>query len=247
MVFEVPTHSGEGSWARLENDVNEHHVLPAKSTIRLEEMVNHFQYKLPSMLKAEGALGLVADVEIGANPWNSATQLLAVHVWANQEAEISKDAVRLQFDARRVQRVRLLGYSSAVHRQGAESNWVAPVDSSAHSPSAQSQGHYMMYELETVQGDEIDVPLVTLDLGSESSLPVSLVNRWDHASSDFRFASVIAATGLMLNGAQSSKVDAQKLRSLVEMLEVQDGESLSPDRKEALTLILKTVTLAEQR
>ena len=141
-------------------------------------------------------------------------------------------------------RVRLLGYSSTVHRQGAQSGWVAPVNSSAKSPSLQSQSHYVIYELDTVESDEVGAPLVTLALGAESSLPVSLVNRWDQVSPDFRFASVIAAAALMLKDEESGDLGTPKLRSLVEMLEVKDGESLSPERKKALKLILKTISLS---
>ena len=251
MILNVPVRSGfdrsgSGSWDQLQSDVNHRQKLPSKPVIHLDAMVNHFQYQRPKMLNSGG---WVADMEICNLPWNQKTMFLAVHTKPAIVGEIPSTSVSLKVNPARVQRVRVLGYVSA--SSGAQVSHASPLV----DQEKMTQGAYVLYELEPVAGspDQGDGgPLATLVIGEQATLPVRDSGDWtNHASSDIRFASVIAGAGMLLSGDSVSEgLDAQGLRMSLRDVESRLGldhlsEERIDQRRDALTLIKKAIILLD--
>lgn len=242
--------AGSGSWDQLQSDVNDRQTLPSKSMIHLDSMVNHFQYQHPKMLSAGG---WVADMEICNLPWNQKTMLLAVHTKPAIVGEDPSDLVSLRVNPARIQRVRILGYIFVP--SGGEASPTSPLA----DEEKRTEGAYVLYELEPVTSstDQRDSgPLATLVIGENATLPVRDSGDWTSgASSDIRFASVIAGAGMLLSGNTASAVstiseglDAAGLRESLRDVESDLGSDHLPadrvkQRREALTLIKKTMDM----
>ncbi|GEM_PF-2937644 len=240
--FDVPMASGATSWPWLQRYVEEKKTLPPQRSVRIEEMINHFQYRTPSMLTTDA---LVADMEICSTPWNPSTLLLAVHVSPRPGAELAGAQAVLEFDSTRVGRAQLLGYGRIPQR---DTKKISMETTARGRGISKSRGNYVLYELDLEGFTESEEPWATLVLGESSRLPASRVLSWIHASADLRFASMIAASGMMMAGNSSlGELDAVKLSSLLEMMQVQDGSVLSDERREALELMQKAAVLLDGR
>ncbi|MBT8036261.1 MAG: von Willebrand factor type A domain-containing protein [Verrucomicrobiae bacterium] len=231
----VPMTSGVTSWPWLERSILDQKKLPPRRAIRIEEMVNHFRYKKPTMISGAG---WVADMEICKVPWSTNTALLAVHVQA--DGGLASESAILELNSERVRRVRLLGYARLK-----ESGPV--VVSGGPDRASRSHGNYVIYELEVVEGTEGSGRIAALTLGQGAAskpLSVGTVVDWAEASSDLRFASVVSACGIVLSGGSTSgELDADKLVSLVDMIERQDATGLGVKRKEGLKVIRRAAGL----
>ncbi|MBT8044650.1 MAG: von Willebrand factor type A domain-containing protein, partial [Verrucomicrobiae bacterium] len=212
---------------------------PPLRAVRIEEMINHFRYQKPGMVKGSG---VVADMELCDTPWNPLTMLLAVHVSVDPDAGDAAGItgpVYLEINPERVGRVRLLGYAQLKHSGQKKSSGPAKL--------SRSQGNYVIYELENQDAAERSAVVATLHLGQEGSqaqLPISQKHSWIHASPDLRFASVVSACGILLHQHQGvGELDAGRLLSFVELLEKQDSTRLGGDRREALQLCRKAAGL----
>ncbi|BDS06388.1 hypothetical protein NT6N_14280 [Oceaniferula spumae] len=242
-TFQVPLTSGAVSWPLLVRYINERNELPPKNAVRIEELVNHFDYKTPSQLKGDG---LVADVEICHTPWNPSTMLLAVHVAATSEAGPSPSA-SLAFDSDHVKRVRLLGYAGKISPAGDATAALRRV--------SKSHGNYVIYEVElnptAAESDAGADAIVTLQLGNKPSQSTTLgesqVSSWLNASPDFRFASTVAATGMLIADTSTpGELSDVRLRSLISVIETKDAGSLPVERSRALEVLKKATGLVSK-
>ncbi len=234
LTLPVPQASGATSWPLLQRYITENSALPPISAVRIEEMVNHFHYKTPSMLRGAG---LVADIELCNTPWNPATMLLAVHISSDVKLT-AEAAATVSFNIQQVSRARLLGYSS--------------LKSSATNSSirgmSRSHGNYVIYELE-LSGDS-DLSIATLQLGDEVAASLTVypdqAKSWFTSSADLRFASTVTATGMLLTTTTSAgELDASRLLSLLGLLEEKDKSTLSGERRHALTLLTRAAELVD--
>lgn len=239
----VPLASGAASWPLLQRYLTEQGTLPPRQAVRIEEMVNHFSYKTPTMLKGGG---LVADVELCNTPWNPATMLIAVHISAETEDGVHTP-VSLTLNGERIQRVRLLGYA------GIKVNKTSARHSTGPRHISKSHGNYVIYEIEPVTDvdESAGTSLGLLNLGVNPAhamtLEVSSVSSWLNASADLRFASTVAATGMLLSSASSTgELDAARLKSLLEVLRTKDQDSIPEQRKAAIELLKKASDLLEK-
>jgi len=236
-TFAVPAASGASSWPLLRRYVTEKKTLPPPRAIRIEELVNHLDYKAPTMLRGNG---LIADIEICHTPWNPVTMLLAVHLGAATTQAPSAGAV-VVFNPLKVKRARLLGYAGVkLENSGALSG---PRNLS------KSHGNYVIYELEPVSDGSAspntapvaEQTLATLQIGDQPDQSISLkssqVKTWLNTSPDLRFASTLAATGMLLSTTTSTgDLDATLLKSLVSVIEKKDFDQLPSERKAAMAL-----------
>lgn len=237
-TFEVPVASGASSWPLLHRYVTEKKNLPPARAIRIEELVNHFDYKTPTMLRGSG---LIADIEICHTPWNPASMLLAVHLGAATTMTSSAGAV-VVFNPLKVKRARLLGYAGVK----------SAVKGTVSGPRnlSKSRGNYVIYELEPVTAADLapspdpvsDATIATLRLGEQPDqslgLKASQVQAWSDASPDLRFASTLSATGMLLTSSSSTgNLDVARLKFLVGVVENKDLSSPSAAREEALELL----------
>ena len=242
-LWNVPLVSGSANWPWIQRYVEENKALPPQSSVRIEEMLNHFQYQSPSMLTTDA---LTADMEICSTPWNPNTLLLAVHVGPILGMDLAGAKASLRLDSKRINQVRLLGYVHAPQSEGSMKTSAQPREIS------KPQGNYVIYELNVAKNvgglSESEEPWATLTLGDDSRLPARRVVSWIHASSDLRFASVVAASGmLMAENSSLGELDAEKLKSLATMLQVQDAQNLASERRDALDLIQQLSALLENR
>lgn len=232
--LKVPMATGATSWPWIVRSIRDQKKLPPRRAVRIEEMVNHFRYKKPTMTRGGG---LVADMEICHTPWNPVTALLAVHVQADSvSAPADAAAAALSLNPERVRRVRLIGYARSKNG-GPADGWGGP------SRLSRSHGNYVIYELEMIERDGAlqagAIATLTLGLGdAATSLPVGRVADWMHASADLRFASAISACGLLLNDALlSGQLDTKGLLSLVDSIEERDSTVLGGGRRGALEIM----------
>lgn len=236
--LDVPMASGAASWPWLQRYVDEDEALPPKQSVRIEELVNHFQYKTPVMLTGNA---LVADIEICKTPWNPKTSLLAVHIAARPNVNADLEKPTMTFHWERVRRVRLLGYA-----HGKERSPIHPAVVDARH-IAKSQGNYVLYELELndVLGSDESMAVLTLD--TDVQLVKNRVKSWKDVSSDMRFASMVAATGMMLAEHPAlGDFDADSLQGVVQAIEKQDGVTLTAERREALDLIQRVISISQE-
>ncbi|MBK1831504.1 von Willebrand factor type A domain-containing protein [Verrucomicrobiaceae bacterium R5-34] len=241
--FEVPVASGASSWPLLRRYVTEQKTLPPARAIRIEELVNHFGYRPPGMLKGNG---LVADFELCQTPWNPATILLAVHLGA-ASAQPPTAAAVVDFNPDNVKRARLLGYAGVKPGMAA-----APAGPGKLS---RSHGNYVIYELqpnEAATGAISEAAtLVTLRLGTQPEDSLNMtggqVQAWTAASADLRFASTVTATGMLLSETSArGKLDAGELLSMVDVIEQNDLGPFPDARGEALELLKAIAALMAQ-
>ena len=247
----VPLASGAASWPWLKRYMGEQKALPPRQAIRIEEMVNYFHYKSPGMIKGRG---LAADMELCKTPWNPQSLLLAINVKALpgvQASDAEAASASLVVNADRIKRIRILGYSSI------KSKAVAGDDTGQSQRQqgfamqvSRSRGNYIIYELMPTDDADIDVdsniPMVTLSLGGDENLASGRIVSWIHASADLRFASTVTASGMLLAGTSSaSELDIDRLNSLLNVLEKQDGSTLDADRRDALKIIRQASALLD--
>ena len=232
----VPLASGATSWPWIVRSIQDQKQLPPRRAVRIEEMVNHFRYKKPTMISGGG---LVADMEICQTPWNAATVLLAVHTGADSgsgSGSVEEAPALLSLSPERVRRVRVIGYARM-------KNTVSIAASGGPSQASRSHGNYVIYELDMTEraGIPEEGAIATLTLGQGATavpLSVGRIAGWIHASADLRFASVVSACGMLLDDSLFiGELDAKRLLSLVDIIEKQDSSALGGGRRDALKII----------
>lgn len=237
-AYQVPLSSGSASWPWIERYLTEKNVLPPVQTIRIEEMINHFQYSTPSQLTGTE---LVADMEICHSPWRPDHLLLAVHVAARPGVDYARASASLEVNQERIQKLRLLGYANLAHGNPSKGE---PMAGRSLQQISKTHGNYVIYELEPVMAVQGDSVIATLVLGDGTRMSLNQSVAWEGiASPDLRFASTVAATGMLISGQDSSHmVTAEKLLSMLEVIEKGIPASLNKRRK-ALTIMKKCASI----
>ena len=239
----VPMSSGAASWPWIKRYVIDAGQLPPAKAVRIEEMVNHFSYRRPSWMKHKG---MAADVEWCRNPWNPRTHLLALHVQALPGADVESLSTSLVIRSERIEKLRLLGYATAVSQPEAGNDGVSV---GAPAVASRTRGNYVFYEilLNDDESDENFAPIVSLILGDDEQPLFDKMKSWSDVSSDMRFATIVAATGMMLADYSSmGDLNPDRLNSMVDSFVSQDGGDLSPERKQALELMRKASHLLKR-
>ena len=236
--LDVPMASGAASWPWLRRYLDEKKSLPPRHLVRVEEMVNHFQYQTPDMLTSDELTGAM---EICNTPWNPKTALLAVHLAARPDAKLARDQPAIILNAECVRRVRLLGYA-----QMQAGSQIRPSVVDAHHIS-KSRGNYVFYELELTDFSDSQETLATLVFNEDAKLQKNHVERWQDVSSDMRFASMVAATGLILGEYPSlGGLNGSSLQEIVRLVETQDEATLTAERRDAIALIRQVISIAQE-
>lgn len=236
----VPVASGVASWPWIERHITYSGVLPSRRVVRIEEMINHFTYSKPKML-SNGKV--TASIELCQTPWNPQTQLLAVHVHALPGAEVSEAVASLVVNSEHVKRLRLLGYANTLTEEGKEPTTHAPMLAS------RTRGNYVIYELlmDNKKADLLDHSSVALTLGGDNKLTTERPKAWIEVSHDMRFASMIAAMGMILSDYPTSGIlDADQLTEMVDVIEKTDGASLVEERKKGINLVRKALQIMQK-
>ena len=112
---------------------------------------------------------------------------------------------------------------------------------------SKSLGNYVFYELDLTGCSDSQEALATLVLNDDKQLGKSRVESWKDVSSDMRFASMVAATGMMLAGHQSlGDLDENSLDGIVQTVEKLDGATLTAERRDAMDLIQRVISIVNE-
>jgi hypothetical protein len=219
--------------------------VPPVSSLRLEELINFFDYEYESPT-GEEVFGVVT--ELAAAPWNRQHKLLRVGIKAKDfdatKVTVARDVrAHIEFAPSRVQQYRLIGYEGTILSD--EDATEAYEISSGHAVTA-------LYEIVTSPGnvdpgnvdpgnvDPLDDELLTLksrfrqprDNASRlSSYSVKDSDTSFEASSvDFKFASAVASFGMVLRGSKHQ--GDTTFDSILEWAKQGRGRDLSGHRAE---------------
>jgi len=186
------------SYAEVRDAIAAGH-LPAPGTVRIEEMVNAFQYHYPA---PTGDAAFAADIEIAACPWEPAHRVARIGLKARNGSDLAaRDATaNVEFDPIHVAAYRLIGYDAG---HGSASPMGANISA--------GQMITALYEVVPVRKPTADQPMLTLTLRyelpdrmeptSQSFAAVDHGLALPQSSPDFRFAAAVADFGLILRNA----------------------------------------------
>lgn len=89
-------------------------LLPRRESVRIEGMINHFQYEYP---QPTGGESFSLNLDVVACPWEPTHRLVRVGLKGHQDIAVRADSrIEVEFNPRRVASYRLIGYD----RQGTE-------------------------------------------------------------------------------------------------------------------------------
>lgn len=197
----------DASYRHIHHLIFEESRLPEPSSVRIEEMINHFPYNYPSLAGSE-TKPLIVRADLTRCPWAKDRVLLRVVVqarpgsggdWADPPEIIARDArVRVVFNPAAVARWRLIGFDGPLSGPDAEAGGLV----------AAGRSLTVLYELAPA-GAAKSASVCTIRaeyrLPGEARLrklslhaPGGAVGRFEDASADFRFAATVAGFGMVL-------------------------------------------------
>jgi Uncharacterized protein YfbK, C-terminal/von Willebrand factor len=194
-------------------------LLPPRESVRIEGMINHFQYEYPQPTAGE-PFSLNLDVVIC--PWEPTHRLVRTGLKGHQDVRVRADSkIEVEFNPRRVASYRLIGYD----RQETETQNSNEESVGSHSVAA---GYTLttLYEvvllkrartppdaqIQSATG-EASEPLLTAKLqlntrGTDAALGLIQLSVGDtgfdfaHAPSDLKFAAAVAEFGMILRDSE---------------------------------------------
>ncbi|MGJ8656113.1 MAG: VWA domain-containing protein [Akkermansiaceae bacterium] len=237
-VTRMPMACGKASWKWVKHSIEVDGVLPDKNAVRVEEVLNAFQYDEPSDLELSF---VTAGVELVECPWND-EKLIAVILVKNKHEQITQIETAVTF-SESVGRYRLVGYAKA---ESGNENIIAPAKITMAAGSAQ----IVMYEIETTGDLEDAVDILSLNLRTSSlqgeewvnddkTLKVQYSDRsWTKAEQDVQFALTLASWSQVISG--SSYTAEMGKEGVVEMISYFDSlHDLTVEQSEAIDTMKK--------
>ena len=209
----MPLSTTTDSYAAIRKSIRSG-ILPAPSTIRTDELVNAFSY---SFDRATIRGPFAIDIEAGKAPWNPARVLVKVGIQVRNPSDYSSILLKslmvsLKFDSNLVAGYRLIGYE----KNGQPANIVKSLSRPGIPLTLTA-----IYELEPAPGltnAAAQTPLFNLVIHykfpndsdcihASVQYPVGSIPAEGQNSTDFRFATAVAALGLKL----SQNVEAESM------------------------------------
>lgn len=220
--------------------------LPDPDSVRIEELVNHFEYDYAK--PEDSAAGVAVDMEVADCPWNPRHRLVRIGLHGDVLAQVPSGArIQVQFNQYQVRNYRLLGYTGPESADGDESQptgrhsvtalyeieplvlllkpatsenpemFASPGSKSPRKPDQPREVHLSGHR----QAEEFPLPqqLLTLKLGSErAQIPLTDDGKFlEDASADFRFAAAVAAFGMRLRGEDvENQLSFEQIANLAE-------------------------------
>jgi hypothetical protein len=237
----VPIEIAAASYAVVRRTLGQG-VAPPSDTVRIDEMVNYFDYKYP---EPTGGEAFSVSSEVAACPWNPQHRLLRVGIQGRQQpAEpeaagptIAEDVrVQIKFNPGAVEAYRLLGDENRAGG-GGETGQTAKAGIAVT----------VLYELVPASSIGAAEPGELATLGLKYRIAGSNERREIHqsirdsaapfgeASADFRFAASVAAFGLVLR--DSPYRGAATLDAVLEYANASLSDESSPQRVEFIELV----------
>ena len=238
-TLELPVQAGRAAWANLRATIRTAHRLPARDSVRLEELLNHFTLTPHGLTavarnpatpwhpddRGTGATSHAATLatETLACPWKPSASLVLVTVRGNPFSDCQVQAV-FRPNPANLLRCRLLGF--------------APVVGQAPSP----QPHRLAAKTSTSLVIEVEPATAAGDLGAiewsvdgEPAATVAIARHGDtEPSDDARFAALVCTFSQWLSGEAPGLIDADLLAA---MARESATTTLPADRADLLELI----------
>ena len=246
--YVVPVNLETGSYDKVMNSLNGNRI-PPKDNVKIEEMVNYFDYDYPS--SNDGAPFSVVT-EISKSPWNDKHKLLHIGLKGKDilgetglvRELVAKDVkIKLEFNPRKIKAYRLIGYES---RRSANDNSYHSCEMFANELMS---GHMttVLYELIPVAHAEKQVSgkLMTLkfgyklpDKGQWRILLYPVLEKYanfDMTSDNFRFSTAVAAFGMLLKNTDYGR--NLSFDDVIKIAKGAKGKDLNGDRNEFVRLV----------
>ena len=242
-VARMPMACGRASWNWVKHSIAVDGVLPDKNAVRVEEIINAFDYNEPTDLELTHAS---AGVELVQCPWDP-ENMIAVILVRNTHTENIQVETGVTF-SESVEKYRLVGYAKA---EDAEDNIISP----AKITMGVGGAHLVMYEVETSSEIENADDVLSLDIRISSmqenewvdegkTLNVQFSDRgWKKAEQDVQFALILASwSQLMADGELATEMSKVGVAEMISDFE--NDNTLTDQEKEVIPLLKKGMTLA---
>ncbi|ATC65985.1 hypothetical protein CMV30_04350 [Nibricoccus aquaticus] len=248
--------------------------LPPRDAVRVEEMVNYFNYRYAAPAKGEGE-PFAASMEIATAPWNPAHRLVRIGVKGREAAgegqpggaavTIAKDmALEVEFNPAVAQAYRLIGYENRPESTEAAGNdrgdageigaghtvtalyEIVPVDVAGGGvEAAPKEASSLREPQEELLTLKIRFTEPLVDVSRKMEIPVIDTGAaFEAASKDFKFAAAVASLGMMLR--ESSHTVASDYDRVISWAEAGKGEDADGKRGEFIELVKKARTLSAE-
>ena len=232
-------------------------LLPARESVRIEGMINHFQYEYPQPTRDES---FSVNLDVVTCPWEPMHRLVRIGIKGRQDIAVRGNSrIEVEFNPRRVASYRLIGYD----RQKSETQASNEENLGSHSIAA---GHTLttFYEvvplkrigtathtqMPSVAGEAFE-PLLTakLQLKAEGNdAAVGLQHTISDTASDFaaapddlKFAAAVAEFGMILRDSEYKGNGS--LQQVLEWAQQGKGADTNGYRADFIELVRKAQAL----
>ncbi len=246
-VARMPMICGKASWKWVSHNIVQKGALPDKNVVRVEEILNAFDYNFLSALELKHAS---AGVDLVRCPWND-DNLIALIVVENKHQDKIQIESAVCFSSA-VNQYRVVGYAKAAMSSG---NLEAP----AKVTMSAGDAHLVMYEIVPELNVENAVNVLSLDIRTAAAkvapsdalaleydaktLDVLFSERaYTKASQDMQFALIMASwSQLLSNSSYDSAMHASGVQQMIESFEV--DFSPTTEQAEAIEVLKKGIRL----
>ena len=225
--LDLPVHAGRSSLGWIAHDIRTEKRLPARESVRLEEILNHFP------LRPAGAAaicrGATLSTELIPCPWKPSAKLLVVS-FRGAAAAACEVTARFEADPSAVNRYRLLGFATI------------PGLPPARLPSRLPAGSIttIVLEIEPL-ASSANLGSIAWTVDSQAAPAVSVQFKADaEPSDDARFAALVCTFAQWLSGDTFGIIDGEMIAALARETV---SENLTADRVDFLNLIDQSLAL----
>lgn len=239
---QIPVTSGSSGYKLVECFVRNKGELPPRSTVRIEELINHVPYHDDGDARLDN---IMLGAELMRCPWDERKVLLSVLVQNRTDRLLPSDtALTLEVNPEFVRSYRLIGYAS-----GGEDS-----ETALRRGLDPDRSNMVLYELlpsdrDILVNHEVMCRL-QLSLGGDFDrlLEVPVVSpprEWANASLNVRTAAVIAGCGMILRESDyRGELSPGLLRQLAQDV-LDDSDLTEPMHQEAIQLVYESLALLE--
>ena len=205
----------DASYRHVRQSISEVDSLPEPSAVRIEEMINHFQYDYAFPVVGDVADPLSVRADLAQCPWSAGHVLLRVAIQARAGTAqagagavevVARDArASVSFDPAAVAGWRLIGYDGPMYeqiaRQGEQIAAGRQVTALYELVPAGKAGRAGVAALAAACTVRAEYRLPDGGVRVIAVNPGGPVGRFEGASEDFRFAATVAGFGMILRNS----------------------------------------------
>jgi len=241
-VTRIPLVCGKASWSWIQKSILEKGSVPSNNAVRVEEIVNTFDYDIPSDLDLKYAS---ASADVVRCPWNN-DHLIAVILVRNKYQENIQIETAVSF-SENVNQYRILGYGQS---KNPDENVISP----AMVTMASQDSHMVMYEIIPEAGIENAADVLSLDIrtaaieGGElandaKTLDLQFSDRaWTKSNQGMQFALILTTWSKLISQSEhSSTMSTHEVEKMI--TEFTDKFEASEQQLEAIEVLRGGINL----